>query len=198
MNTLILFAHPAFHKSHVNKELMLGIEKIPNVTFHDLYEEYPDFDIDVEKEQELLSQHDCIVFHFPLFWYSTPALLKEWQDLVLKHGWAFGSKGNALKDKIFFTTVTAGGPELTYRKNDLHNHTLDEMLLPITQTAKLCKMRQIPPFVVYGTHVIEKHEILQQKRVYIELLRQLANNEIDVEQAATFKNLNEYITHKSI
>lgn len=26
----------------------------------------------------------------PFYWYSTPALLKEWQDLVLEHGWAYG------------------------------------------------------------------------------------------------------------
>lgn len=76
MKVLIIFAHPAFHKSHVNKILLDGLEKFDDVTIHDLYEVYPDFDIDIKREQELLSQHDCIVFHYPLFWYSTPALLK--------------------------------------------------------------------------------------------------------------------------
>ena len=82
MKILVLFAHPAFHKSKVNKVLVDGLDKIGHVTFHDLYEEYPESDIDVKREQKLLKQHDVIILHFPFFWYSTPAILKEWQDLV--------------------------------------------------------------------------------------------------------------------
>ena len=51
------------------------------VTFVDLYAEYPRFEIDVDREQARLLAHDVIVFQNPLFWYSTPAILKEWQDL---------------------------------------------------------------------------------------------------------------------
>ena len=64
---LILFAHPAFQKSRANKQLVAGIDKIEGVTFHDLYQHYPEFDIDVAREQELLMQHDIIVFHHPFF-----------------------------------------------------------------------------------------------------------------------------------
>ena len=96
MKILVLFAHPAFHKSKVNKMLVEGLADMEGVTFHDLYQEYPELEIDVKREQELLLDHDVIMLQFPLFWYSTPAILKEWQDLVLEHGWAFGSKGNKL------------------------------------------------------------------------------------------------------
>jgi glutathione-regulated potassium-efflux system ancillary protein KefG len=62
----------------------------------DLYETYPDFAIDIEAEQEkLLTAHDVIALQFPLYWYSTPALLKEWLDLVWLHGFAYGEDGNA-------------------------------------------------------------------------------------------------------
>jgi glutathione-regulated potassium-efflux system ancillary protein KefG len=111
---LILFAHPALQKSRINKILVKGISDIEAVTFHDLYQVYPDFDIDVDKEKKLLEEHDIIVFHHPFFWYSTPAMLKEWQDLVLEHGWAYGSKGTALKDKIFFNVLTSGGRREAY------------------------------------------------------------------------------------
>jgi glutathione-regulated potassium-efflux system ancillary protein KefG len=78
MKILVLFAHPAFHKSKVNRILVDGLSEMKGVTFHDLYQEYPEMDIDVKREQELVSQHDVILFQFPLFWYSTPAILKEW------------------------------------------------------------------------------------------------------------------------
>jgi len=79
---LILFAYPALQKSRINKTLIKEINQIKGVTFHDLYQSYPEFDIDVEEEKKLLMEHQIIVFHHPFFWYSTPAILKEWQDLV--------------------------------------------------------------------------------------------------------------------
>ena len=106
---LILFAHPALQKSRVNKYLIENITDIESVTFRDLYQLYPEMDIDVKLEQELLIANDVIIFHHPFFWYSVPAILKEWQDLVLEHGWAYGHVGNALKSKWFFNALTTGG-----------------------------------------------------------------------------------------
>ena len=193
MNVLILFAHPAFHKSNVNRILIDGIQDIEAITFHDLYEEYPEFDIDVKREQELLKNHDCIIFHYPFYWYSTPAILKEWQDLVLEHGWAYGSKGNALKDKLFFNVITTGGPQQAYVGNNIYNNTIKELLAPITQSAKLCKMINIPPFVVHGTHAINPDEIVEYKKAYFELLTLIATNNFVVKKAQEKNYLNEYL-----
>ena len=99
---LVLFAHPALQRSLVNKELIKTFENLEYLTFHDLYEAYPQMDIDIEFEQNLLENDDIVVFMFPFYWYSTPAILKEWQDIVLEHDWAYGSKGNQLKGKLFF------------------------------------------------------------------------------------------------
>jgi len=193
MKVLILFAHPAFHKSRINKVLVDGISQIENVTFHDLYEHYPEFDIDVQKEQDLLSEHDCIVFQHPLFWYSTPAILKEWQDLVYEHGWAFGSEGNALKGKLFFNVITAGGPQQAYQNGKYHNHTINQLISPLRQTANLCKMIPLPPFVIHGTHAIEQDEILNYKKDYFKLLELIVKNELDVERAVKLDYFNNYL-----
>ena len=64
---LILFAHPALEKSRVNKRLIHAAEHIDNVMINDLYEEYPDFDINIKREQELLIEHDLIILHFPFY-----------------------------------------------------------------------------------------------------------------------------------
>src|ERR1043166_905728 len=94
---LILFAHPAYEKSRVHKLLVKKARALEGITFHDLYEAYPDFDIDVKREQELLLQHDTIILLHPFYWYSSPAIIKQWQDLVLELGWAYGKKGTTLK-----------------------------------------------------------------------------------------------------
>jgi glutathione-regulated potassium-efflux system ancillary protein KefG len=51
---LILFAHPRFEKSKTNRALLKNIERQEGVTLNDLYEQYPDFNIDIDREKELL------------------------------------------------------------------------------------------------------------------------------------------------
>jgi glutathione-regulated potassium-efflux system ancillary protein KefG len=74
---LVLFAHPAFQKSRVNRVMVQHMRTLSGVQFHDLYEAYPEFDIDISHEQSLLEASDVIVFQHPLFWYSTPAIIKD-------------------------------------------------------------------------------------------------------------------------
>jgi glutathione-regulated potassium-efflux system ancillary protein KefG len=192
---LILFAHPALQKSRVNRVLIDGVEKINGVTFHDLYQAYPEIDIDVQVEKELLKQHDIIVFHFPFFWYSTPPILKEWQDLVLEHGWAYGSKGNALKDKLFFNVITTGGRGEAYSEEGYNNFTIRQLLAPIEQTANLCKMIFLPPFVIHGTHSISREQINRYKEEYIKLLTLLRDEQLDITKIRTLDYLNDYPKH---
>src|SRR5688572_33193483 len=97
---LILFAHPVLERSRVNRRLVEAVTGLDDVTVHDLYETYPTLSIDVRREQALLLEHDVVVAQHPFYWYSTPSVLKEWQDLVLEHGWAYGHGGTRLHGKI--------------------------------------------------------------------------------------------------
>jgi len=192
MKILVLFAHPALQKSSINSHLIEGLDSMTGVTFHDLYETYPDYDIDVSQEQDLLIQNDCIIFHHPMYWYSQPAIMKEWMDLVLIHGWAYGSKGNALKDKLFFNALTTGGPRDAFNEDGLHGHTINEILVPVDLTAKRCKMINLPPFVVHGTYAMEKDELQAHKNKYKNLLETIVSDQLDLERALKLDYLNDY------
>lgn len=148
---LVLFAHPAFERSRVNRALVDALAGLEGVTFHDLYEAWPDFHIDVPTEQDLLVQHDVIVLQFPFYWYSAPALVKEWLDLVLEHGWAYGSKGKKLRSKKLLVATTTGGPQEAYGPDGYNRFTMRELLRPYEQTALLCGMTWLAPFVVHGS-----------------------------------------------
>jgi glutathione-regulated potassium-efflux system ancillary protein KefG len=173
---LILFAHPAFQKSRCNSRLVAAVRDMENVTFHDLYEIYPDFQIHVSREQQLLVDHDVIVFHHPFYWYSSPALLKEWQDLVLEHGFAYGPEGTALKDKWLLSAITTGGGEEAYRHKDTHHFTIPELLQPFEQTAWLCKMVYLPPFVVHGVQKLSDDKIGHCATSYARVIAGLRDN----------------------
>lgn len=159
--TLLLFAHPAFEKSVANAALLGGVEDLPNLTIHDLYSVYPDSLIQVDREQELLMEHDRVVLQYPFFWYSSPAIIKEWFDLVLEYGWAYGEQGNQLSGKTLLTAVTTGGSKDAYCKDGHNCYSVREFLRPVEQTARLCKMEFEDPFVVYSS-LTQSEEALEK------------------------------------
>jgi len=124
---------------------------VDGITFVDLYRDYPRFDIHVDVEQQRLLDHDVILFQFPVFWYSTPSIIKEWQDLVLEQGFAYGDGGNKLSGKRLMLAVTAAGPEDAYTDEGYQRFPLRTFLKPLEQTAHLCEMQFPPPYVLYGS-----------------------------------------------
>lgn len=188
---LLLFAHPAFHRSRANKVLVKAAQAVEGVTFHDLYAHYPSFDIDVEAEKALLSAHDVLIFQHPFYWYSTPSLLKEWQDLVLEFGWAYGPGGTALKDKTFLSVVTTSGSREAYTHAGMHGRTMAELLAPLDQTFKLCQMKRLPPFVVHGASRMEVQALEQHAVHYQRIVRTLVTDGISREQVAHLERLND-------
>jgi glutathione-regulated potassium-efflux system ancillary protein KefG len=188
---LVLFAHPALEKSRVNKVILEQIQRIEDLTFHDLYEQYPDFDIDITREQALLTAHNVIALHHPFFWYSTPAILKEWQDLVLTHGWAYGKEGTALHGKILFNLVTTGGKESAYRKEGLNRFTMRQLLAPIEQTARLCGMDYLPPFVIHGTHRLTDADIEKNAEDCRRFLEAFRDDRINLDIVSDLSRMNQ-------
>lgn len=187
---LVLFAHPVMERSRVNKRLVAAVRDLPDVTVHDLYEAYPTFAIDVAREQELLREHDAIVFQHPFYWYSTPAILKEWQDLVLQHGWAYGAGGTALRGKVTLNAITTGGPAAAYRRDGYNRYTVRELLAPWEQTAHLCQMRFLAPFVVHAAlRVVGDDDVDDAREGYRRLIEGLRDERLDLERAARADNL---------
>ncbi len=190
---LILFAHPALERSRVHSRLVVHVKHLEGITFRDLYEAYPDFDIDVEREKQLLLDHDIIVWQHPFFWYSAPAIVKQWLDLVLEHGWAYGSKGKMLTGKRVFNAISSGGPQQTYSKTGRNRYTVRELLAPFEQTAVLCNMTYLPPFAVMGTHRLEPADIELQAVQYEQLLVAMRNDRINETEWKSVSFLNELI-----
>lgn len=187
---LVLFAHPVLERSRVNRRLLGAIRDVEHVTVHDLYERYPTMSIDVAHEQELLLAHDVIVFQHPFYWYSCPAILKEWQDLVLEHGWAYGKGGTHLRGKVTLNAITTGGPETAYHKDGYNRFTVRELLAPWDQTAHLCGMSFLAPFAVHAAlKVVTDADLANAKTGYRTLIEALRDERIDLARAAAAQNL---------
>jgi glutathione-regulated potassium-efflux system ancillary protein KefG len=190
---LIIFAHPLFEKSRIHQALVKVIPKSPQITFHDLYELYPDFNINVKKEKSVLHTHDVIIWQHPFYWYNVPPLLKQWIDMVLEYGWAYGPGGKALENKTIFNVLSCGGPPEAYTHEGRHKRTVREFLAPLEQTAVLCHMNYLPPFVIHGTHKLTPSEIESYAQQYHQLLMQFIEDDNLVKEGSRLKYLNDLV-----
>lgn len=146
----IVFAHPYPSQSRVNRALLGAAQGLPGVEICSLYDRYPDFDIDVAAEQAALDRAQLVVLMHPVFWYSTPGLLKHWFDKVLTYGWAFGEGGSALRGKDCLWVATTGGSREAYSADGIHQRAFSEFTGPIEETAFFCGMNWLPPCIVHG------------------------------------------------
>ena len=144
-----------------------------------LAELYPDFMIDVKKEQQVLEKADRVVLQFPIQWYSSPALLKQWEDQVLTYGWAYGNKGTALHGKELLIAVTVGADN--YGHDDFVGYTIDELLRPLQATSHLIGMRYLKPFAVMGASSISDENLQKAAEEYEQYLQK------DVATLGTFE-----------
>ena len=168
---LILYAHPAAELSRTNRLMLEAAARLPEVRVHDLYEHYPDFHIDIEHEQQLLSEAELIVMQHPIHWYSMPALQKEWLDRVLARGWAFGHDGHALQGKRFWLVASTGGETASYSSDGRHGHHFEDFLPPYQQTARLCGMQWVEPLILHGAHHIPPVQFQHHVERYLEGLQ---------------------------
>jgi glutathione-regulated potassium-efflux system ancillary protein KefG len=176
---LILFAHPRLSTSVVQRAMIRAAEGLENVTSHDLYAAYPDFIIDVKREQELLLAHDIFVFQHPFYWYSSPAIIKEWLDLVLENGWAYGTGGSKLHRKIMMNAISTGGSRDAYRDNGRNRFEISELLAPFDQSAHLCGMAYLAPFVIHTGRHMSEAELSGEAEKYRELLADMRDGRAD-------------------
>ena len=164
--TLILFTHPALEKSRINRALIEAAETVDGVRVHDLYEAYPDFHIDVAREQALLENYQRIVWQHPFYWYSTPALMKQWFDVVLQYGWAYGKGGSALKGKSVTSVITTGGSREAYCPKGYNCYAVEEFLRPLEQTATLCGMSYQSPIIFFGALHMDRQALEEAGEKY--------------------------------
>lgn len=153
--TLVILAHPNLTDSQINAAWLSRLEQAAApVTIRKIYELYPDWSVNVAAEQALLENHERIFLQFPLYWYSTPPLLKKWLDDVLTYGWAYGPGGNRLAHKEIGLIVSTGSPEAAYGADGRLGHTLAELLRPLEQTVRFVGARYLPLFALQGANQV--------------------------------------------
>ncbi|PHP53079.1 MULTISPECIES: NAD(P)H-dependent oxidoreductase [Actinomyces] len=184
--TTIFIFHPDLSQSTINLRLAQAAEGLEGVEIRDMYALYPDFNFDVEAEQDLLERTDRIVLQFPIQWYSSPPLLKKWEDDVLTWGWAYGTNGDALQGKELLLAVSAGAVAAHYRRFDTRRsvtdvlfrrrrrdrdaassgYTMNDVLRPFQATSVIIGTDYLEPFVTPGATTMHTADLEARAKAY--------------------------------
>jgi glutathione-regulated potassium-efflux system ancillary protein KefG len=166
-------------QSVVQRALLAAISGLSGITIRDLYAEYPDLMIDARREQDALLAHDLLVLQHPLYWYSSPAVVKEWLDIVLEEGWAYGTGGTRLHGKFLLNAISTGGPQEAYHGKGRNRFPVRSLLAPFDQTAYLCGMGWLEPFVVHAGRKLDAAALSSRAERYRDLLVGLRDGRLD-------------------
>ncbi len=170
MKTLLIVSHPDLINSASQQYFISSIKEFDEVTVHHLETFYPDGNIDVQKEQELLRKHDRIIFQFPFYWYSSPPLLKHWQDVVLEYGFAYGKGGQALYGKEFGLVLMIGVNEREYQAGGTELFSINELTKPFQAMANKTGMKYLRPLPIFQFHYKEEEEKMDLLVKYWQML----------------------------
>ena len=160
---LILLAHQNMEKSVANKALIKGVKDMPGVTIINLYEE-KSHPFDNDKFKELLTGNDAVIFQFPFYWASAPAILKKWTDEVFT-GFA---KKDFIAGKPLMVVTTTGSEYDAYRTGGRNMFTIDELIRPYQMIANHSGMKWVSPVVVYGLNDLESPDTISRIKKGVE------------------------------
>ena len=171
--TSILLFHPDLGRSRANAALAGAASRLSGVEVTDLYALYPDGRIDADREVARLLAADRIVLQFPIQWYSTPPLLKAWQDAVLTRMYyiTYQTEGHLLEGKPLLVVATAGNVPEAYAPTGANKFTMAELLRPLEATAHRCGLPWQPPFLVYRADKLDDLSLHMAARDYVTILQ---------------------------
>ena len=122
---------------------------------------------EVAAEQAKLLWADAVIFQFPLWWYTMPAILKGWIDRVYAYGFAYGVGEHSdshwgdrfgegvMSGKRAMLVVSTGGWASHYSARGI-NGPMDDLLFPIHHGVLYYPgFDVLPPYVVYRTGKVD-------------------------------------------
>ncbi|NBA98332.1 NAD(P)H-dependent oxidoreductase [Pseudomonas sp. R5(2019)] len=135
---------------------------------------------DIRQELDKLLWADLLILNFPIYWFSTPAILKGWIDRVLVSGVCYGGKRfydqGGLRNKKALVTVTLGGREHMFGEGAIHG-PLEDMLRPLLRgTLAYVGMEVLEPFVAWHVPYISSEAREQFLQGYRERLEHLQSD----------------------
>jgi NAD(P)H dehydrogenase (quinone) len=130
------------------------------------------FNPGLKAEMDKLVWADLVIFQFPLWWFSLPAILKGWVDRVFAMGFSYDVNRRydtgIFRGKRGMLAMTTGGPPAAYQQGG-PNGEISQLLLHIQHgMLHFVGMDVLPPFIAYGAARVPP----EQRAAYLEAYRE--------------------------
>lgn len=135
--------------------------------------------MDIQEEIERIAWADLLIFQFPLWWSSMPAILKGWFDRVFVQGFVVDIGAGAvyerglLRGKKGMLVVTTGSPEPMYAPGGIHGDLRRHLSVIEHNILEFCGIEVLPPFLIYGVPSMTEGERQRVLEEYGEILKRL-------------------------
>ena len=132
---------------------------MPNVTFRDLYEDYPDFHIQAFRERKRIVNFERIIFHFPIIWFGLPPLLKLWIDEVFDMRWISEGQLNILSGKDALIITSVGGSENNYTKEGKYKTAAKDLLIGLKVSLDINNIKLKKTHIIYNADNLDQNQL---------------------------------------
>lgn len=161
-NVLVLLSHPYLSTSKTHLAISTKLASTAGVTVRHIDQLSRNGEhFDAKEEQKLWEDADSIILEFPLYWYHSPASLKQYLDDVLTENWAY-QDAYKLEGKNLQVLTTTGGIEELYSAKGEHGFSLSEILTPYKAIASFTKMNYLPELAIYAANFLKPEELESQ------------------------------------
>ena len=154
---------------------------------------------DVQREIARLERADLVLFQFPIWWHSHPAMLKGWFDRVFVSGGLYTSSmrydRGCFRGKKAVCSVTTGAPEIAFGPGS-RGGDIDRILWPTHYSLHYMGFRVLPPFVAFGIQghgfsYTSEDSSTRQMKLYQENWRERLNA-LDQDTPLTFESWDDW------
>jgi NAD(P)H dehydrogenase (quinone) len=136
------------------------------------------FASDIKAEMEKIEWADLIIFQFPIWYETMPALLKAWFERVLAHGFAHNilegkvNDQGFLKGKKAMLSFTAGSEKESFY-NDISSEDKTKLLPPVSKALRFTGLKVIDAFAVFNAMPLSEDDAEMAFDEYKKLLNNI-------------------------
>ena len=148
---------------------------------------------DIAYSQKLITESNLLIFQFPLWWFSMPAILKNWIEKCFGFNFAYNGikrrwfDRGPFKNKKVLLSITTSGPECLYTDTGI-NGNIQAVLWPITNGIfNFTGCSVLPPFISWGSDTVNRENKDSLEKKYGDYL-----NNIDEISSLKFRSLDQF------
>ncbi|XP_068788079.1 ribosyldihydronicotinamide dehydrogenase [quinone] isoform X1 [Struthio camelus] len=136
---------------------------------------------DLIEEQKKVQEADLLIFQFPLYWFSMPAIMKGWMDRVLVEGFAHKFPdcydSGLLKDKLALFSFTTGGSREMYAQGGISGD-IRYLLWPMQHgIMHYCGVKVLAPHICFAPEYVSEEKRKEMLLAWAQRLKTLWKEE---------------------